>query len=509
MKPKLFEVLLFCLSSQFSLFNCDDGEEVYTISYEFPEILNNISELPFDENGHLSLHFVVYSEILCSNDIVDTLGESLQEQFIRYIPFSRSALPSLWPVDNESCTAVYLERGIPAAYIEFPFPHRVFTETNDSNILSWLMDSVLAVEIGFVSYLPNHAEIFWIPPTVGETPIKAADLGYAEINTAWITTFLGHQFEVIDSVTGELYGIFTAEYNGFYPLGDAGTFVGSVTDTAYVEEQIRESFYQEFNRYKRVKRTFTELGFKKGRLPNDVWGSVQAYYHNNGARYVREEYENNGFSINWHERDPFMVGMPWKLKTYWQTRLRDLVQNWIGNNVTLENTDIYGMRRYEDGARLLSHVDREATHAASLIVNVAQSNIREPWTVEIYDHADRLHEIEMSPGDIVYYESARCLHGRMKPLRGDYYVNLFTHYRPIGDPQWYLKPNPEGTVAPLIDLKGDCYMKEDNTQYCDPPITLPTLSPTGHVIRSAEDLFEYWKQVSPNQLHGDVDNEEL
>jgi hypothetical protein len=43
--------------------------------------------------------------------------------------------------------------------------------------------------------------------------------------------------------------------------------------------------------------------------------------------------------------------------------------------------------RYEDGARLLSHVDREATHAASLIINVAQGDVREPWAIEVYDHA--------------------------------------------------------------------------------------------------------------------------
>ena len=30
--------------------------------------------------------------------------------------------------------------------------------------------------------------------------------------------------------------------------------------------------------------------------------------------------------------------------------------------------------------------------------------MREPWMVEIYDFAGRLHEIEMHPGDIVYYE---------------------------------------------------------------------------------------------------------
>lgn len=30
--------------------------------------------------------------------------------------------------------------------------------------------------------------------------------------------------------------------------------------------------------------------------------------------------------------------------------------------------------------------------------------MREPWVVEIYDFAGRLHEVEMAPGEIVYYE---------------------------------------------------------------------------------------------------------
>jgi prolyl 4-hydroxylase len=60
--------------------------------------------------------------------------------------------------------------------------------------------------------------------------------------------------------------------------------------------------------------------------------------------------------------------------------------------------------QYQEGARLLTHVDRLATHAVSLIVNVAQGNLDEPWPVEVYDHADRLHEIVMEPGDVIYYE---------------------------------------------------------------------------------------------------------
>ena len=42
----------------------------------------------------------------------------------------------------------------------------------------------------------------------------------------------------------------------------------------------------------------------------------------------------------------------------------------------------------------------------------------EPWPVEVYDHGNRLHEILMEPGDVVYYESAKNLHGRNRPLAG-------------------------------------------------------------------------------------------
>ena len=33
--------------------------------------------------------------------------------------------------------------------------------------------------------------------------------------------------------------------------------------------------------------------------------------------------------------------------------------------------------------RLVTHVDRESTHAASLIVNIAQDNVTRPWTIEV------------------------------------------------------------------------------------------------------------------------------
>lgn len=166
------------------------------------------------------------------------------------------------------------------------------------------------------------------------------------------------------------------------------------------------------------------------------------------------------------------------------------------------------MRRYEDGARLLTHVDREPTHATSLIVNIAQKAIRKPWNIEVYDFADRLHEVEMNPGDIVYYESARCLHGRMQPLEGAYYVNLFAHYRPIGDSLWSKKPNPPGTPAHAIDL-GHC-SSNGTKATCDGSIPAPYLSPKLQTLKSSRDLYTFWEQTAlAKATEAPARNEEL
>lgn len=160
------------------------------------------------------------------------------------------------------------------------------------------------------------------------------------------------------------------------------------------------------------------------------------------------------------------------------------------------------MRRYEDGARLLTHVDRESTHAASIIMNIAQGGVRSPWRVEIYDFAGRLHEVEMDPGDIVYYESARCLHGRMRPLDGGYYVNLFAHYRPNGDPSWYMKNNPEGAVEPVMDV-GSC--TSDGVKATCTGADVPFLSPSLDKLNGPDDLFRFWKDTAPKNT-GSIDS---
>lgn len=95
----------------------------------------------------------------------------------------------------------------------------------------------------------------------------------------------------------------------------------------------------------------------------------------------------------------------------------------------------------------------------------------------------------------------------MKPLNGSYFTNIFSHYRPIGDPEWYTRPNPPGTPQPLIDI-GECHLSrahctnpEDEEPACRSKVLcdkadLSTLSPSLETVRGEMDLFNYWKKYS-------------
>lgn len=71
----------------------------------------------------------------------------------------------------------------------------------------------------------------------------------------------------------------------------------------------------------------------------------------------------------------------------------------------------YENRKYSNNSILRMHVDTLATHVVSAIINVDQE-VSKPWRLLILDHDDNEHELEMLPGDMVLYESAKLLHGR-------------------------------------------------------------------------------------------------
>merc|ERR1712039_724414 len=98
---------------------------------------------------------------------------------------------------------------------------------------------------------------------------------------------------------------------------------------------------------------------------------------------------------------------------------------------SLTMTARYGPRLYRNGSLLHHHVDIWETHVLSAIVAVGHRGLRQPWPLEVLDHSGKMHYINDVPGDVVFYESATCSHGRESmPLNGREVANMFLHFKP-------------------------------------------------------------------------------
>lgn len=470
-------------------------------------VVSNLAELPFDENGHLASHMLAYpasgpcNELMKSHIAVNHLykhvpvavaGDAASQFFGDNIPREAVAITD--------CPAVCLDRGVDSSLASYPLPEKYFDPKNKEshqNFSDFLAsESCGKVEFGFINYSGKDLNLFWVNGNGEESFMYP--FFQKEKNTRIVSTYIGHKFRAKDQETGEVLLEHIVE---FYGVIGVGNHVNHHRKRD-IRKEVARTMDGEWSKHLQVKRTFSPLGFDKGRLPNDLFGSMRAFYYNNRRppHRLMEEWDSKGLYVNYWETDCNFIQIPWALKFIWQDRLKTVVQDWVG--VEIEQTDLYGIRQYEAGARLLTHVDRITTHAVSLIVNVAQGNLTAPWTVEVYDHANRLHEVKMEPGDIVYYESAKALHGRNSPLAGGFYANLFTHYRPIGDPDWYKKENPEGTPEPLIDV-GKCELVGKPNEYsqgavkCENDAIGPHLSPKMVTAASGQDLYNVWLSVGP------------
>jgi len=482
------------------------------------------SDLEYDENQKLKSNILLYTDNpACTVELGLPMFFSKSDYsnyFEGYATLSGSdAEARVFPGKSAAatspfCRAVCLARGTDRAVADAVMPTRKFDSAGPKAFEAWFRQECARVEVCFMNYASRERPLktYWLDPQKeGGGRVHHMDIKYGEPNTKCFHTFLGHKFEaavvgddgeeeVIEQIT--IQHVTVKAFGESPPSDDPGQHS--------FDKEIELTLMEEWRRHNRITRTFSPLGFKKGKLPRDVFADMGAFYYNNRFNKVNEEWKNRGVFVNWWETDVYLLPLPWELRGIWQKRLLSLVEEWAG--IPVEQTSMYGLREYTDGARLLTHVDRHTTHAVSLIVNIAQTNLTEPWPVEVQDHADRMHEVIMEPGEIVYYESAKALHGRNRPLPGGSYVNLFTHYRPIGDPDWFKKPNPEGTPEPLLeDVQGDCRLEKlgmtamENGQLgivegvmCDDERLGSHISPTLFKATSGEDLISWWRMTDPN-----------
>ena len=109
--------------------------------------------------------------------------------------------------------------------------------------------------------------------------------------------------------------------------------------------------------------------------------------------------------------------------------LKPLHEAWIGG-VELVPYYAYGLRVYRNDSNLLMHVDKPDTHVISSILHVDHGENDEPWPLVIEDFNGNTNEVFLQSGDLLFYESSKCRHGRPKKYKGKFYSSLFSHYHP-------------------------------------------------------------------------------
>ena len=277
-------------------------------------VVNDFSALSFDENRRLTNHWVLHSNNpLCSSHVTRAWKEVGSPEDIQQIgAVDQAALSALFGTQDptQSCQVVCLEKGTLDTQLTYALPERKFEVFYDQHqaTVDFLQVNCRQAEVGFLSFLPHVVDIFWI--NFDGEKLLLNELEAGERYTFWTTSFFGHVFELYNHETGEYLETFRVTHAGFHVLGKAKSLVRAFDPTPIV----RETIDNEWVRSRRVKHTFTELGFDKGQLPLDLYTSMSTYYYNNRHSKALEEWDTKGVFVNWWERDVFMIGMPWGLK---------------------------------------------------------------------------------------------------------------------------------------------------------------------------------------------------
>lgn len=193
----------------------------------------------------------------------------------------------------------------------------------------------------------------------------------------------------------------------------------------------------------RILPAFTSRGFDVVKAPPALHAALRDTLHkglapeaNGGAGPQLEAGMLNGIYNTQGER-PYFVPIPDDLDKRMRAELLPIHEEWAGG-VELVATSVYGMRAYRNQSSLSFHNDKVNTHVISSILHIDHEydDAATPWPIEIEDFNGELVKVALEPGEMLLYESAKCLHGRASLLKGKYYSSVFLHYKPVQNWPW-------------------------------------------------------------------------
>jgi prolyl 4-hydroxylase len=174
---------------------------------------------------------------------------------------------------------------------------------------------------------------------------------------------------------------------------------------------------------------FHPTGFEKLTLRLDCIDEIKAWMKENEDQFVSEP--NATGDVEKHMKSNFLDinRAPPALRTNLLNEMRQRLTKWIGYKSTLRHVSTYGIREYTRGSSLENHYDKKNTHVISAIIHLEDTSDT-PWPLYIEDHNFKPHEVTMEYGDVIFYESTTCLHGRPRQFEGDSYKNMYIHFSP-------------------------------------------------------------------------------
>ncbi|PID63305.1 MAG: proline hydroxylase, partial [Gammaproteobacteria bacterium] len=187
-----------------------------------------------------------------------------------------------------------------------------------------------------------------------------------------------------------------------------------------------ESFHADTS-LQELPRMLTRNGFMKAEVPSGLMSALREFHQSDSREYEDEHVPDFIPKSADDAVTTRMLELPHALRELLHAELQPLVEAWAGDY--LVPTYVYGIREYLRGSILKMHRDRVETHIASVILNVDQQGVRTPWSLFMHDHQFRTHAVLLEPGEMLFYEGARLLHGRSEPFDGERYANVFVHYK--------------------------------------------------------------------------------
>jgi prolyl 4-hydroxylase len=185
-----------------------------------------------------------------------------------------------------------------------------------------------------------------------------------------------------------------------------------------------------------------KTSFRMISVPSEVWDIIDPIY--NQAQFLTEE------------RDDVLQGTTTDL-LYPDTidSLHDIIEPYVREWSSSEiiRTVGYGMRSYNRGARLNMHIDAIDSHGFGCVIHI-DDKVDSPWPFVYLDNEGETYKIDIKRGQALIYHG-HCFHGRPEPLNGEYYRNMYLHWRP--EPWLYdeeVRPHFDNIFDTLEEARG-------------------------------------------------------